>query len=366
LVAPWGCSSRADLGTPASSHPTEHEAALVPLRTIYQRGSAALVRLETPRSLGTAVLVRSDGLLLTVYPLLEGQRRARVVFSDGHSLEVQRVLWVSSGRELAVVSIDAQNLPAVPLAEARGLAVGDRVSVVGQALGMVSPIVVDGIVGGTVEPDRSPPIVFVPFDAPAGFRGAPVFDTTGDLVGVVLDHANSGTMIATANAASSAVNTMSLDGGETLSDFGRRTHRSRRWELEVPSFDRRLLVDCPGVAQARVFSELLHGIALSEPSVRAGEAEATYRILEDATLRVVVDTPQCKELTDWLLALTAFCRELERPTDAAVALATGLDSVLQALFSPSGASRSTRPRWNAPADFSLRRSLASSGPPRWR
>ncbi len=97
-------------------------------------------------SAGTGFVITSDGLILTNKHVVSDQTAAyTVVMSDGKSYDA-KVQSVDPLNDLAVVKIDARNLPVVELGDSDQLQVGQWVVAVGNALGKFQNTVTAGVV----------------------------------------------------------------------------------------------------------------------------------------------------------------------------------------------------------------------------
>lgn len=150
--------------------------------SLYARDSTN----SRPSTQGSGVIVDSDGIVLTNLHLIDGLDSLTVVLSDGRSYAAQ-LIGSDQETDLAVVKIDAQNLPFLRLDEAAPLRVGDVVLAIGNPFG-VGQTVTQGIVsatrrrvaGGTVWQN------FLQIDAAInpGNSGGALINPYGQLVGV--------------------------------------------------------------------------------------------------------------------------------------------------------------------------------------
>ncbi len=97
--------------------------------------------------LGSGVIVSSNGYILTNNHVIAGADELRVSLADGREL-VAKVIGTDEKTDVAVIKIDAEDLPIVTLADSDKLRVGDIVFAVGNPLG-VGQTVTMGIVSAT-------------------------------------------------------------------------------------------------------------------------------------------------------------------------------------------------------------------------
>jgi serine protease Do len=103
---------------------------------------------ETPESgLGSGVIVSSDGYIVTNNHVVDGAKQVTVVLSDGRELRA-RVVGRDPQTDIAVVKVDANNLPAITFTSSGKVEVGDRVLAIGNPFG-IGETVTTGIVSAT-------------------------------------------------------------------------------------------------------------------------------------------------------------------------------------------------------------------------
>lgn len=151
------------------------------------RGGAGVARVEGRCSRASAVVFGGDGLLVTAAHALEGSAEVEVGLGDGRTLQA-KVLGHDRGTDLAVLKVDATDLPASEWADTAAVKVGHLVLTLGRpgrgaraTLGMVSAVG-DGyrtMAGGTI--DR---YIEVDGSLPRGFSGGALADSRGRLLGM--------------------------------------------------------------------------------------------------------------------------------------------------------------------------------------
>ncbi|MEX2044272.1 MAG: trypsin-like peptidase domain-containing protein [Opitutus sp.] len=146
-------------------------------------------RRSTEEGLGSGVIVSPDGYILTNNHVIEGADELRVALSDGREL-IARVIGSDPKTDIAVIKVDAGQLPVVTLADSDRLRVGDVVFAVGNPLG-VGQAVTMGIVSAKNRNVRILEDVggyedFIKTDAAInmGNSGGALVDARGRLVGI--------------------------------------------------------------------------------------------------------------------------------------------------------------------------------------
>jgi serine protease Do/serine protease DegQ len=139
--------------------------------------------------LGSGVIVSANGYILTNNHVIEGADEIKVVLPDDRELPA-KVIGADPKTDVAVIKIDAANLPAVTFADSDKLRVGDVVFAVGNPLG-VGETVTMGIVSARgrqvgILDDVGGYEDFIQTDAAInmGNSGGPLVDAKGRLVGI--------------------------------------------------------------------------------------------------------------------------------------------------------------------------------------
>jgi S1-C subfamily serine protease len=152
LSACSGLSPKADAGGKPASFPTG--TAVVPsgdetsVEAVVDKVLPAVVNVVTDLGEGTGFVVRQDGIVVTNYHVVEGASEIKVLSSDEDPKTYSaRVIGSDVEADLAVLDIDAEGLPTVPLGSSDDLRLGQNVVAIGYALGLQGgPSVTSGIV----------------------------------------------------------------------------------------------------------------------------------------------------------------------------------------------------------------------------
>src|SRR5437764_3320970 len=96
------------------------------------------------RGLGSGVIVTQDGYILTNNHVVDGTDSVKVELPDSRSFTA-KVVGTDPASDLAVVKIDAKNLPTLVIGDSDAVKVGDVVLAVGNPLG-VGETVTSGII----------------------------------------------------------------------------------------------------------------------------------------------------------------------------------------------------------------------------
>jgi S1-C subfamily serine protease len=103
---------------------------------------------QTGQGVGSGFIVRSDGIVVTNCHVVEGGTKITVSTSAKNPQSYDaRVIGGDCEHDLAVLKIDGNDLPTVPLGSSSALVLGQRVVAIGYALALEGgPTVTDGIV----------------------------------------------------------------------------------------------------------------------------------------------------------------------------------------------------------------------------
>ncbi len=153
-------------------------------------------QLTVPAGVGSGVIYDKSGYILTNNHVIEGASGLLVSLPDGRSFQA-KLVGADPQTDLAVLKIDASNLPVATLGDSSKLASGDWVIAIGNALALPGgPTVTVGVVsalGRTVQEPASSSGLAGPFlfglvqtDAPInpGNSGGALADLDGKIVGL--------------------------------------------------------------------------------------------------------------------------------------------------------------------------------------
>ncbi len=151
--------------------------------------------LTPQRGIGAGVIVTPDGYIVTNAHVVEGARRIRIrlqgmkqdpALADVHGPIEAKLVGVDQLSDVAVLKIDARDLPALQFADSSLLKQGQIVFAFGSPLGLENSVTM-GVVSATerqMDPDN--PAIYIQTDAPInpGNSGGPLVDVDGKVVGI--------------------------------------------------------------------------------------------------------------------------------------------------------------------------------------
>ncbi len=174
------------------------------ISSAVERTGPAVVRIDSTRTVqsrysgygriargtGSGFVLRSNGLILTNAHVVNGADRVTVTLKDGRKL-AGRVLGEDERMDVAVVQIQATNLPTVSIADSDQIKPGEWAIAIGNPLGLDNTVTV-GIVSGTgrssraVGAGRNRSMSFIQTDAAInpGNSGGPLLNQRGQVIGI--------------------------------------------------------------------------------------------------------------------------------------------------------------------------------------
>jgi Do/DeqQ family serine protease len=161
------------------------------LRRFFGEQFGRGLRPEQPRGklrgLGSGVIVTPDGYILTNNHVIDNADDIRVELTDGRSLKA-KLIGSDKPSDLALLKIEATNLPSLPPGDSDSVKVGDVVLAVGNPLG-IGQTVTMGIIsakGRSTDTTDGSYEDFLQTDAPInhGNSGGALVSVKGELVGI--------------------------------------------------------------------------------------------------------------------------------------------------------------------------------------
>ena len=135
--------------------------------------------------MGSGFIISSDGLVLTNAHVVRDAKDVTVKLSDRREFSA-KVLGSDTATDIAVLRIDAKDLPVVRLGDPKGLEVGDPVLAIGAPYGL-EQTATQGIVsakGRSLPGDAVVPFIQTDAAVNPGNSGGPLFDGSGSVVGI--------------------------------------------------------------------------------------------------------------------------------------------------------------------------------------
>ena len=144
---------------------------------------------QIQKGLGSGFVVSSDGLILTNAHVVDGSDRVEVTLKDGRSFAGE-VMGTDPLTDVALIKIEAQDLPAVTFADSDQLQPGEWAIAIGNPLGLDNTVTT-GIVSATGRTSAQVGVAdkrvnFIQTDAAInpGNSGGPLLNAKGEVIGI--------------------------------------------------------------------------------------------------------------------------------------------------------------------------------------
>jgi serine protease Do len=148
-------------------------------------GGQAPPREQVRQSLGSGFIISEDGYILTNNHVVDKAKDIRVALADGRAL-VAKLVGRSPEIDVALIKVDAADLPAVVLGDSDAMEVGDWVVAIGNPFGL-SHTVTKGIVsakGRVIGAGPYDNLIQTDAAINPGNSGGPLFNLGGEVVGI--------------------------------------------------------------------------------------------------------------------------------------------------------------------------------------
>jgi len=137
------------------------------------------------RGEGSGFIVSPDGVILTNAHVVADAQKVTVKLTDRREYEA-KVIGSDAKSDVAVLKIEAKNLPIVKLGDPRALQVGEWVAAIGSPFGFENTVTA-GIVsakGRNLPDDTYVPFIQTDVAVNPGNSGGPLFNLKGEVVGI--------------------------------------------------------------------------------------------------------------------------------------------------------------------------------------
>ncbi|MES2128519.1 MAG: DegQ family serine endoprotease [Pseudomonadota bacterium] len=135
--------------------------------------------------LGSGFIINADGIILTNAHVVRDAKEVTVKLQDRREYRA-KVLGSDPKTDVAVLKIEAKNLPVVPIGKSADLKVGEWVLAIGSPYGLDSTVTA-GVVsakGRSLPDDSNVPFIQTDVAVNPGNSGGPLFNTRGEVIGI--------------------------------------------------------------------------------------------------------------------------------------------------------------------------------------
>ncbi len=151
------------------------------------QGNSRKRQVQTPKraAAGSGVIISSDGYIVTNNHVVDGADELTVTLNENSKEYSARIIGADKTTDLALIKIDAKNLPAIVIANSDDVKVGEWVLAVGNPLGLNNTVTA-GIVSAKARSMGSGVSSMIQTDAAInqGNSGGALVNTNGALIGI--------------------------------------------------------------------------------------------------------------------------------------------------------------------------------------
>jgi putative serine protease PepD len=180
------------VGTPttASARPISAD---LDARQIYNASKNAVTYIvaDTPQgqATGSGFVVSKDGLIVTNDHVVDGASQVQVKIGTSDKAQAAQVIGADPSRDLALLKVDAGNLPTLALGDSSSVGVGDPTYAIGNPFGLDHTLttgIVSALQRSLQAPDGATISGAIQTDAALnpGNSGGPLLDSSGKVIGV--------------------------------------------------------------------------------------------------------------------------------------------------------------------------------------
>ncbi len=151
------------------------------------QGNGRRRQVQTPKraAAGSGVIISADGYIVTNNHVVDGADELTVTLNENSKEYSARIIGADKTTDLALIKIDAKNLPAIVIANSENVKVGEWVLAVGNPLGLNNTVTA-GIVSAKARSMGSGVSSMIQTDAAInqGNSGGALVNTRGELIGI--------------------------------------------------------------------------------------------------------------------------------------------------------------------------------------
>lgn len=138
---------------------------------------------------GTGFVVSTDGYIITNCHVIDGGSKFTVSFEDGRTFDA-KLIGSDAANDVALLKIDAAGLQTVVIGDSDEIRVGEDICAIGNPLGELTFSLTKGVVSAlnrviTTDDDEANFMFQIDASVNSGNSGGPVFNSRGQVIGVV-------------------------------------------------------------------------------------------------------------------------------------------------------------------------------------
>jgi hypothetical protein len=330
---------------PATDQRTSARTATSGQRTpaeIAASSTPSVVSVRTDHSLGTGFVVSGDGLVASNLHVIAGNSKITVTLADHREYNVVEIYNGDRQRDLVIMRIEAQKLPALSLGDSDSIHPGDAIVAIGHPLGL-EDTVSNGLVSAIRKVDQDLTVLQISAPIAPGSSGGPIFNDRGEVIGVATaimlggQNLNFGVPIGYVKEllrSPAPVNLVTFASATAEEDDQEPPSPKRN----VPSYPVQILDGCSSSNIALMLRSIGEAIDTGAPLYNAGNFAGCYHVYDGAAAdleRKLKSTCQkpAKALSDGRKKAA----KLDNPSDQAWAMRDTFDGLVDVVK-----------RWNGP------------------
>lgn len=153
-------------------------------RSPFRRRSPALQGSdEVPRGEGSGFIISGDGFVLTNAHVVEGANEVYVTLTDKREFKA-KIIGADERTDVALVKIEATNLPVLRIGDANRLRVGEWVVAIGSPFGLENSVTAGIVSAKQRETGSDIPFIQTDVAVNPGNSGGPLINIRGEAVGI--------------------------------------------------------------------------------------------------------------------------------------------------------------------------------------
>ena len=138
---------------------------------------------EIPRGLGSGFIISADGYVMTNHHVVDGADEIYVTLTDKREFKA-KLIGSDKNTDVALLKIDAANLPVLPIGDPNKLRVGEWVLAIGSPFGLDNTVTAGIVSAKARETGDYLPFIQTDVAINPGNSGGPLFNLKGQVVGI--------------------------------------------------------------------------------------------------------------------------------------------------------------------------------------
>lgn len=274
---------------PAPEAPPPPVEAVSPPRTeltpaeIAARAMPAVVVIRSAQSLGTGFVVRKDGWIATNFHVIASAKELSITVPERGEFPVRDVLVADPNHDLAVLRIDAEGLPTLPLGDFQAVRPGDALIAIGHPLGF-ERTVSNGLVSAVRHVSDSLTLLQISAPIAPGSSGGPLIDVQGRVIGVATAMIRSGQNLNLGIPVTYLKEALSNTAPVPFAAFAQAIEAARPPAHAAPHHELSILAGCTDNDLRVLRAHLELAIAGASSTFAQGNYVLTYHLVEAASI----------------------------------------------------------------------------------